>query len=154
MLHEIGLQTFGRRPKPMIMSVTLEPETEPKLQGENSRMRGDLQTIGSRVCHDLRTPLNAILAAADALREEAGNNPSQAPLWDSLVVSAEELQRLIDRVSFIVKASCIPRPRSLVPMSNPVFGALTRLESRILKQGAVIVQPVAWPDVCGVAPWL
>jgi signal transduction histidine kinase len=39
-------------------------------------------------------------------------------------------------------------------MVEPVFAALTRLESRILKQGVVIVQPEAWPEVTGVETWL
>ena len=147
----ICLRRSGTGPIRNDMSATFQTADE----RENARLRGDLQTIASRICHDLRTPLNAILAAADALKDEGGQiAPYQAALWDSLFVSAGELQNLIERVSFVTKSSAIPRPKVLLPMSNAVFAALTRLESRILKRGAVVVQPVAWPDVLGVSPWL
>jgi len=126
-----------------------------QLRCENERMRGDLQTIAGRVCHDLRTPLNSILAAAEALQETSGETPElHETLCQALLTSGEELEKLIERVSFLVKESGAARDYRRFPMTEAVFGALTRLESRILKQGAVVVEPDSWPEVSGVAAWL
>src|SRR4051812_16521923 len=126
-----------------------------QLRCENERMRGDLQTIAGRVCHDLRTPLHSILAAAEALQESAGESAElHTTLCQALINSGEELEKHIERVSFLVKESGAARDHRRFPMGEAVFGALTRLESRILKQGAVVVEPSTWPDVLGVAAWL
>ena len=126
-----------------------------QLRCENERMRGDLQTIAGRVCHDLRTPLHSILAAAEALQESAGERAElHATLCKALINSSEELEKFIERVSFLVKASGAARDHRRFHMAESVFGALTRLESRILKQAAVVTEPDSWPDVSGVAAWL
>jgi signal transduction histidine kinase len=124
------------------------------LRQENARLRGDLQTIGSRVCHDLRTPLHGMLAAAEALQEAAGSPEVHETLCEALLSSGEELEKLIERVSFLMKASGALRECRRFPMSEAVFAALTRLERRILQQGAAIAESDSWPEVFGVSAWL
>jgi signal transduction histidine kinase len=121
----------------------------------NARLRGDLLTIASRFSHDLRTPLNYIFTAGEAMKEIlAEKEPAAAGMADSLLSSAEEMNQLIKRMSFVLRASANPPPKTRLAMAGPVSFALQRLESRILKNQATVKEPTAWPEVEGVSAWL
>jgi signal transduction histidine kinase len=125
------------------------------LEQENARLRGDLLTLAKRVSHDLRTPLGGIVSASEAVKEIlADYDPSALPLADSLLTSADEMIQIIKQVSFLARASASPLPKSTLNMGEPVFAALQRLESRIIKRSASVQEPGSWPAVPGVAPWL
>jgi signal transduction histidine kinase len=121
---------------------------------EQVRLRGDLLTFARRISHDLRTPLGGIIAAGEALKETLAENGLPAVLADSVLNSAEELSGLIKRVSFLAKASASPSLKEPVLMADVVSMVLQQLESRILKQKAVITQSHWWPEVQGVPAWL
>jgi signal transduction histidine kinase len=119
------------------------------------RLRGDLLTLTQRFSHDLRTPLGGIVSTAEALKEIlAAHDPSAVPLADLLLNSAEEMTQLIKQVSFLAQASAQPLPKTSVHMAEAVFAALQRLESRILKRRATVLEPPTWPVVPGVVGWL
>jgi len=125
------------------------------IEHENARLRGDLLTLAKRFSHDLRTPLGGIVSTAEAIKEIlAAQDPSAVPLADSLLVSAEEMNQLIKQVSFIARASANPQSKTRIHMADAVFPALQRLESRILKRQAKVVEPPSWPVVPGVLAWL
>jgi signal transduction histidine kinase len=125
------------------------------IKRENARLRGDLLTLARRFSHDLRTPLGAILSAGEAVREIlAKHDPSAVGLADSLLNSAEEMTQLIKQVSFVALASANPLPKTTVHMAEPVFAALQRLESRILRRQASVKEPPSWPVISGVPAWL
>lgn len=125
------------------------------LEQENVRLRGDLLTLSKRISHDLRTPLGGIAITAEALKEVlAARDPSAVPLAESLLASTDEIEQLIKQVSFVARASANPQPKSAVPMAEAVSPALQRLESRVLKCHAAVVEPPSWPVVPGVLPWL
>ena len=123
---------------------------------EIARLRGDLLTVASRFSHDLRTPLGGILSSAEAIKEILERqDPAASGLADSVVSSAEEMNQLIGQLTFVTRASAHPQPEKLpVHMAEPVFAALQKLESRILKQQASVTEPAAWPVVRGVTDWL
>lgn len=122
---------------------------------ENARLRGDLLTLAQRFSHDLRTPLGGIVSAAEALKEVlAARDPSAIPLADSLLASADEMIQLIKQITFLVRASAQPLPKRRIHMAEAVFSALQCLESRILRQQAVVVEPASWPVISGVPAWL
>jgi signal transduction histidine kinase len=126
-----------------------------QLELENARLRGDLLTLAKRFSHDLRTPLGGIVSTGEAVREVLSqHDPSAVALADSLLNSAEEMTQLIKQVSFVARASASPLPKTTVHMTEPVFIALQRLESRILKRQAVVKEPPSWPVVPGVPTWL
>src|ERR1700722_5052890 len=128
-----------------------EESGQNQLSLENGRLRGDLLTIARRISHDLRTPLGGIIAASEMLKEIlAENKPSRASLTAPIFDSTEDIKKLIERVSFILKASVNPIPKKPVKMGEIVFGVLQRLESKILKKNAVVSEPVSWPEVNGV----
>jgi K+-sensing histidine kinase KdpD len=130
-----------------------EPETA--LKNENARLRGDLLTMAKRVSHDLRSPLSGIMSASEAIKEIlVQHDPPAASLADSLLNSADEMTQLIKQVSFVARASANPLPKTAVHMVEPVFIALQRLESRILKRKILVKEPTSWPVVPGVAAWL
>lgn len=125
------------------------------LEHEIARLRGDLLTIAKRISHDLRTPLGGIAITAEALKEVlARHDPSAIPLAESLLISADEMSQLIKQVSFVARASANPEPKTPVPMAEAVSPALQRLESRLIKRNATVVEPPSWPVVPGVLPWL
>ena len=113
-----------------------------RLTRENARLRGDLLTIASRVNHDLRTPLGGIVVASEMLKEIlAENKPSRAPLVAPIFDSTEDIKKLIERVSFILKASVNPISKEPVKMGEVVFRVLQRLESKTLKKNADVTEP-------------
>ena len=137
------------------MSKPATKTTSEVTQGENARLRGDLLTVASRVSHDLRTPLGGIVSTAEAIREIlVEHDPSAVGLADSLLGSAEEIAQLVRQVSYMARASASPLPKAEVHMAEPVFAALQRLESRVLKREAMVKEPDSWPVLQGVGAWL
>jgi len=122
---------------------------------EETRWRGDLLTVATRISHDLRTPLGSITNTCEMLKEVAAEaDPASAQLFNPVFQGADEVARLLERVSLVLKASANPEPKRLVPMAEPVSIALQRLERRILAQKATVRQPPDWPVVSGVSRWL
>jgi len=129
--------------------------TQDQLLRENARLRGDLLTVAVRVSHDLRTPLGGIVNTGELLKEIlAEKEPEAAALVDSLFTSVDEMSKLIGQIRVITRASAEPKPKERVNMAGIVSGVLQRLESRILKNSAKIIEPGSWPEVDGVADWL
>jgi K+-sensing histidine kinase KdpD len=132
-----------------------EESAQEKLARENARLRGDLLTVARRISHDLRTPLGGIVATSEVLKEVlAENKPSRASLVAPIFDSTDEIKKLIERVSFILKASVNPIHKEPMKMGEVVCRVLQRLESKILKKNAVVAEPSSWPEVNGVFPWL
>ena len=126
-----------------------------RLLRENERLRGDLRTIAHRISHDLRTPLGGILTAGEALKEMlSGQDPSSVELVKSLLDSADELDKLISRVSLLTGVSANPVTKRPVAMEEVVWAALQRLDRQILEKGALVTQPASWPEVMGVSSLL
>jgi K+-sensing histidine kinase KdpD len=126
-----------------------------ELLHENARLRGDLLTIARRISHDLRTPLGGIAITGEMIKEILEENGTRAteivaPIFDS----ADGVARLIERMSFVLKASAHSSPMTQVKMGDAVFNTLQRLERQILKSGAQLAEPAEWPEVNGVASWL
>jgi signal transduction histidine kinase len=128
--------------------------TAAELARENARLRGDLLTIASRISHDLRTPLGGVISAGEAMREILVENGLPPMLADSSLHSADDILKLIKRVSFVIKASLNPVRKEPVAMAEIVSGMLQGVEHRALKKHAVLTQPDAWPEVNGVPTWL
>jgi signal transduction histidine kinase len=122
---------------------------------DNARMRGDLFTIGRRLSHDLRTPLMGVSSACDAIMDSLPKiGAAQEGFVQSITTSSGEVSRLLDRIGGLLKATAEVRPKEAVPMGNVVWAALQRLERRRLAEGAVVIQPSAWPTVPGHPGWL
>jgi K+-sensing histidine kinase KdpD len=132
-----------------------EESGQDQLSLENARLRGDLLTVARRISHDLRTPLGGIVTTSEMLKEIlAENKPSRASLTVPIFDSTEEIKKLIERVSFVLKASADPISKEQMKMGEVVFRVLQRLESKILKKNAVVSEPDSWPEVNGVFSWL
>ncbi len=123
------------------------------LTRENTRLRGDLLTLGRRFSHDLRTPLNCIGTACEALGDPAAATDS-AEFVQSISDSVAEAAALVARISAVLMATAQPSPLQAVTMEEIVWGALQRLEPRIVKAGASVIRPDTWPAVSGVPGWL
>lgn len=121
-----------------------------------TRAQGDLLTVGRRISHDLRTPLGGILTAVEALQEVlAQENPSHVKLVHPISASANELMNLLERVSFVTRASAAPIAKTEIPMDEAVLAALEQLDGRVLrKHNATVSRPDTWPTVQGVAAWI
>lgn len=129
-------------------------KTESGPAAENARLRGDLLTVGSRVCHDLRTPLGGIMTSAEMLREILAEKQIPDTMTRPILDSVEDLMRLIKQISVVTKATANPLPKMPAQMGEIVSTAVQRLESRAARKNATVVKPETWPEVNGVAAWL
>jgi signal transduction histidine kinase len=141
--------------EPLLARVFRSAVVQYQLLRDNARLRGDLRTIAHRVNHDLRTPLGGILTTGEALKEVlAEHHPVSVVLVKSLFDSVGDLEKLIDRVSQLTKATANPVSKKPVAMEEVVWAVMQRLDRQILKMGAVVAQPTSWPEVHGVSSWL
>jgi signal transduction histidine kinase len=125
------------------------------LMRENERIRGDLRTISHRVIHDLRSSLGGILSAGEALEEElAEHNKSSGAIAKPLFDSVDDLEKLIDRLSLMSKATAHPVLKEPVAMQEVVLTVLQRLECQRLNMDLVKAHRAPWPEVNGVFSWL
>lgn len=118
---------------------------------ENLRLRGDLKTIARRFSHDLITPVGCINTSACVLKilppEET---QSVSAIIQNIEDSSAEIAQLIERVSFVVRASADPGVPAAMEMGEVVAGVLKQLEGEIQKAGATVVTSPAWPKVSGI----
>ena len=129
-------------------------KNEPALEVENARLRGDLLTVASRVSHDLRTPLGGIVTTAEVVQEILAEKDLTTTMPKAILDSVDDMTRLIRQISFVTRATANPLPKKPLPMGSIVSVALQRLEKKIRKKNAVVVQPDSWPQVNGVVEWL
>jgi len=88
------------------------------------------------------------------LREILAEKNLPVTLTQSISDSVDDMARLIKQISFITRATAEPLPKGPVRMNEVVAIALQRVESRVLKKNATIVNPGSWPQVNGVGKWL
>jgi signal transduction histidine kinase len=136
---------------PLLARVFRSALLEHELLSENLRLQGDLRTISRRVSHDLRTPVGCIHTTSDVLTVDRDSVEMMA---DVIRQSSMEISRMIDRVSFLLKATVDPSPPTPVAMGEVITAVLRQLEPSILRTDAIITQPASWPEVTAVAPWL
>ena len=126
-----------------------------RLARENARLRGDLLTVAQRISHDLRSPLGGIITNCEVLSETlATNGVASESLLAPIFDSAEEMRKLIERVSFVLRASADPAANACVQMGDVVFRVLQSVESKVLKKNVTVSEPALWPQVMGVSSWL
>jgi len=117
----------------------------------NQCTQGDLRTVAYRISHDLRTPLGGIVSACEAMKESLAElGPADVSLVAPILSSTDEVSRLIERVSYVLRASVMPVEKKILPMTAPLWAALQRLERQITKKNASVAQPDSWPEVSGV----
>jgi signal transduction histidine kinase len=118
---------------------------------ENLRLRGDLRTVARRISHDLRTPAGCIHTSSDLLAElTAGKGSAVSNIADIFRQSSAEISEIIERVSFLLKASADSPAREPVEIGALVHAARVELEEEIRSAGATIIVPDAWPEVEGL----
>lgn len=122
---------------------------------ENLRLRGDLKTVARRFSHDLYTPIGCIHTSAAVLKLlSPTDEQSKETIVQNIEDSSVEASQLIERMSFVLKASADPCAPTEVDMGEVVSAALKQLETSIQKTGATVMTPVSWPAVTGVQSWL
>lgn len=124
------------------------------MKEENARLHGDLLTVANRISHDLRTPLGGIVTSAELLREILAEHKQPTQMTRAILDSVDEMTRLIKQISVVTRATANPIAKESVQMSEIVSYALARMEGRIVKKSATVIQPDSWPRVNGVAAWL
>ena len=77
-----------------------------------------------------------------------------AAMVGNIEESSAEISQIMDRVSFLLRASADPVAPAAIAMAGVVAGVLRELEPEIRRAGARVDQPDAWPEVGGVAAWL
>jgi len=126
-----------------------------ELLRENLALSGDLKTVARRFSHDLRSPLNCIHITCELMKELATQNElSVTPQIEVVQSSLFETFGVIDRFSYVLKASTEPAIPSAISMGEVVNRVLAHLVDAIEQSGAVMERPAQWPVVNGTAPWL
>jgi signal transduction histidine kinase len=126
-----------------------------RLSRELARARGDLRTIAYRVSHDLRAPLGGIVTTGEALKEALEDSAhSGAAMMDTIFESADRMAKMIERVSFVARASANSITKARIDMGDIWWSVQQRLERQMLQTKATLVTPPSWPVVHGVASWL
>lgn len=140
---------------PLLARVFRSALLEQELVCENVRLRGDLKTVARRVSHDLRTPIGCIYTTSDVFKElPPGDQESVTSMAAVIKESAGEIAQIVDRVSFVLKASADPIAPSRVDLGGIVATVLAQLNAEIQKAGATVSVPSTWPEVAGVTTWL
>lgn len=122
---------------------------------ESVRARGDLKTLGHRFTHDLRAQLSGILSATELLQEIIGSGESPKPSHlQPILESTDATVKLLERISFVTRASAAPRRTETLNMGMAFWAASQRLESQIARRHASVHQPFSWPSVTAVSDWL
>ena len=125
------------------------------LKSTGAQLAGDIRTITRRMGHDMRSPLNSILTTSEAMLDPDEDPASpRAVFAQSIAGAVSEVMQLFERMSFILRATTNPPPRQTVIMEEIVWGALQRLESRMLHAGITVEKPAKWPIIEGVPVWL
>jgi signal transduction histidine kinase len=128
---------------------------EHELARENARLRGDLRTVAHRISHDLRTPINCVHTTCELLVELAvGAGDGAFPAVQVIKESTAEISRLVERMSFLLKATIEPGLPGPVAMGPVVDAVLKKFAPRLRAAGTSVAQPDSWPRVLGVASWL
>jgi signal transduction histidine kinase len=122
---------------------------------ENLRLRGDLKTVARHVRHDLLTPVGCIATYTHFLPELfPDGGPQSAAMIENIRTCSNEITGIINRVSFVLRASADPLPLAAVDMKEVIAAALEQLESEDGANRGRISQSDSWPVVAGVASWL
>jgi K+-sensing histidine kinase KdpD len=117
---------------------------------ERDRLRGDLLSVGIRICHDLRTPVGGILVNTEVVEASLpAPSPAEPSLTQPIVESANDLVKIIGQLSLVTKASARPESRQTFNMATPVGRALERIEMRVREKGATVTNPKSWPEAVG-----
>jgi signal transduction histidine kinase len=128
---------------------------EQELVHENARLRGDLKTVARRISHDLRTPVGCIYTTSDVFKElPSGDVESVVSMAAIIKESAREISQIVDRVSFVLKASADPVAPTRVDMDGVMATVLRQLDAELQKADAKVTLPPSWPEASGVTSWL
>jgi signal transduction histidine kinase len=123
---------------------------------ENLRLRGDIKTLARRYNHDIRTPLGCINTLCILLRETVGPDHAVArESVDAIQNATAEIDSLLERVSFVTKASGEPLPATRFALGPVVQRAVDRVAALPEGLGLKLSPPSRpWPEVRAVDQWL
>jgi signal transduction histidine kinase len=124
-----------------------------ELLRENLQLRGDLKTISRRFNHDVRTPLGCIDTVCTLLQDLPAAGQSSEETLGAIRTSTAEISVLLDRVSFVLKASSEPLPAAPLAMGPVIQRVIAGLPAA-LDRRTKIRQPARWPDVVAVDTWV
>ncbi|HWA11145.1 MAG TPA: HAMP domain-containing sensor histidine kinase [Opitutaceae bacterium] len=141
---------------PLLARVFRSAALQHELLVENLRLQGDLRTVARRISHDLYTPVGCIYTSSQVLKIilSPDGTPSIAVMVRNIEDSSAEISQIIERVSFVLRASADPCAPGPLDMGGVVAGVLRQLETELQKAGADVALPDAWPDIGGVPQWL
>jgi len=118
------------------------------LRRDLARAKSDLVVVGTRIAHDLRTQVASILATAELSKEVLQEvEPLKSELYQPIFDSVDSLGKLIERVSFVTKATAKGAAKSACKMKEAVNGAVSRLAGEIIAKKASLTQPPDWPEI-------
>jgi len=142
--------------RPLLARVFRSALMQHELLCENIRLQGDLKSVARRISHDLYTPVGCIYTSSHVLKVilSAEELPSIAVMVRNIEDSSAEISQIVERVSFVLRATVdAPAPVS-VDVGIVVAGVLRQLEGKMKEAGATLALPASWPEISGVSQWL
>ncbi len=121
-----------------------------RLNRELAIRNKDLEEFAYVASHDLQEPLRKMISFSDLLRRDLGDAVNEKVQRDIGFIrdSAERMQRLVDDLLALSRASRAPKKREQLGLDECVNTALEALEVRLEERGAVIERD-ALPEVWG-----
>lgn len=122
-----------------------------RLNRELAIRNKDLEEFAYVASHDLQEPLRKMISFSDLLRRDLGDAVNEKVDRDVGFIrdSAERMQRLVDDLLALSRASRSPKEREQLALDQCVDAALEALQVRIEERGAVVerdVLPEVWGD--------
>jgi PAS domain S-box-containing protein len=116
----------------------------------------ELEAFARTVAHELKDPLGRVIGFAHLLARESDRMTREEALrlLGFIEQSAYGMGKIIDQLLLLAEAREKDVPVEPLDPTRVVAQARKRLAGMISRNRAEIVQPDAWPQVLGYAPWV
>ncbi|MBS0663493.1 MAG: HAMP domain-containing histidine kinase [Verrucomicrobia bacterium] len=123
---------------------------------EKKQLLDELDAFAHTVAHDLKNPLCTLTMRLELLARSLakGDVPAASHDQGEALHAANRLASIIEELLVLSGVRRQEVESQPVNMAAAVEEAVSRLEQLILRHGAVIERPAAWPESYGHAPWI
>jgi signal transduction histidine kinase len=144
----------------VLHDITVHKEAEARLQchaRELETRNQELDAFARTVAHDLKNPLSVLLSYSQLLTDQADKmSTTQLRVFlDGIARTSEEMAHIVEELLLLARVRRSERIAIAPLCMERITGrAVDRLEQSIVRAGAELIMPEAWPVAVGYAPWV